>query len=631
MQYLASRLSVRSICWIGCCVGASCFLAGPRAAHADESAARGVDAARIDQLIRDLGAEEFRVREEAETSLRSIGIRAFSMLNAAQKNEDVEVRLRVRYLVDEMRAQGIVAGSSRAMSSILSRYADRSPAERKTLIAYLSQFIPYDGALELVRIAQFESDEWLALDAALSLMEKCGNLAPDRLEATTAFIRLNVEENPRPAVRWLRLFAESVGDPKAQLSTWEKLVSEEIGELQKRTVATELGAKKPEEVQRSLQCILIDMQRRAGQTEEARSRIRDQLTKLSSDDNDLWLWIDFLRDRGEFQALAELKSLHAQKVNSDARMAYLVAEALRKTNDEAGAKDLVATALKLSTDADERIVLASLLQTYQGQFDWAEIEYKQAMEMSAPGSREDLRARILLGLMYHDLARDDEAAEALQKLVDVCKASPAAQRLVQEERPFNEILASLYHYRAEAAKAAGDTALQIEFLEQGFQAHPQNIDLLIAMYQIGPAPAEFRSKTLAALAKARNEYEQEIATLVKTKTGDGFDSPLVGSPSRLPTAYNDYAWLVANTEGDFQEALKNSQRSLELSPAESAYMDTLARCYFAVNDLTNALKYQRLAVERSPNVAQMQRQLKIFEDAVAKVDDSNGQKTLKTP
>jgi tetratricopeptide (TPR) repeat protein len=627
MRYLASRLSYPKYLVLCFWMGASFCGTSPHAVHADESSAQVVDAARIDQLIRELGAEEFPVREEAEKGLRSIGIPAFSMLSAAQKNEDVEVRLRARYLVDEMRSQGILSGSSTAMSRVLTRYADRSPLERKTLVAFLSQFVPYDATLELVRIAQFESDDWVALDAALSLIEKCSNLAADRLETTTAFIQLNVDESPRQAVRWLKLFAESIRDPKGHLAEWEKLVSENLTELQKNLVVTELGASAPEEIQRKLQFIFIDMQRRAGELEAARSRTREQLSKLSSDDNDLWLWIDFLRDRGEFQSLVEIKSLHAQKVASDARLSYLIAEALRRTNDEQGAKELVDKALKLSTDADERIALASLLQSYQGQFDWAESEYQQAIEMSSPGSREDLRARILLGLMYHDLARDHEAAETLQKLVDVCKASPAAQRLVQEERPLNEILGSLYHYRAEAAKAAGNIETQIEFLEKGFQAHPQNIDLLIAMYQVDSAPAEFRSKTLTALAKARNDYEQEIATLEKSQTEAYVDSTLPVLPNRLPTAFNDYAWLVANTEGDFQAALKNSQRSLELSPAESAYMDTLARCYFAVNDLPNAVKYQRMAVERSPNVAQMQRQLKIFEGALAKIENASDPKT----
>ena len=49
--------------------------------------------------------------------------------------------------------------------------------------------------------------------------------------------------------------------------------------------------------------------------------------------------------------------------------------------------------------------------------------------------------------------------------------------------------------------------------------------------------------------------------------------------------YNQYAWLIGNTEGDFDEALKCSRKSLELQPDEGGYYDTLAHVYFGKGDL----------------------------------------------
>ncbi len=74
---------------------------------------------------------------------------------------------------------------------------------------------------------------------------------------------------------------------------------------------------------------------------------------------------------------------------------------------------------------------------------------------------------------------------------------------------------------------------------------------------------------------------------------------------------------MGNTEGNYQEALECSLKSLELRPDTSAYLDTLGRCYFAVKDYQNALKHQRMAVERDPHSKQMRRQLALFEKAAA--------------
>jgi tetratricopeptide (TPR) repeat protein len=81
---------------------------------------------------------------------------------------------------------------------------------------------------------------------------------------------------------------------------------------------------------------------------------------------------------------------------------------------------------------------------------------------------------------------------------------------------------------------------------------------------------------------------------------------------------NQTAWLIANTEGNAQEALAMSKRSLELRPNEAAYLDTLGRCYYAVGDLEGAIRAQKEAIKSEPFSGQMTRQLKLFETELAK-------------
>jgi tetratricopeptide (TPR) repeat protein len=78
------------------------------------------------------------------------------------------------------------------------------------------------------------------------------------------------------------------------------------------------------------------------------------------------------------------------------------------------------------------------------------------------------------------------------------------------------------------------------------------------------------------------------------------------------------AWLVANTEGDVDEAIRCSKKSLELRPGSASYLDTLGRCYFAKGDLEKAVECQLQAVALEPQMKQMAKQLELFQAALEK-------------
>ena len=76
--------------------------------------------------------------------------------------------------------------------------------------------------------------------------------------------------------------------------------------------------------------------------------------------------------------------------------------------------------------------------------------------------------------------------------------------------------------------------------------------------------------------------------------------------------YNQYAWLVGNTEGDFDEAVRCARKSLELQPEEGGYYDTLAHVYFGKGDLENAVKYQTKAAQLDPHSGLIRGKLELF-------------------
>jgi tetratricopeptide (TPR) repeat protein len=113
--------------------------------------------------------------------------------------------------------------------------------------------------------------------------------------------------------------------------------------------------------------------------------------------------------------------------------------------------------------------------------------------------------------------------------------------------------------------------------------------------------------------KWRNAVRKQIQTLSRQIQQEIDENP------NSPDAYNQWAWLVSNTEGDYQKAIQYSHRSLELIPpgagdsAGASFLDTLGRCYYAAGDYENALKYQRQAVEKVDYMQVMHRQLELFE------------------
>ena len=77
-----------------------------------------------------------------------------------------------------------------------------------------------------------------------------------------------------------------------------------------------------------------------------------------------------------------------------------------------------------------------------------------------------------------------------------------------------------------------------------------DIEVLIDCYQLPDSPAGYRTKIRELIEKRLCELREQIADL---------------GPNRAAAQpCNEFAWLAANTEGDLDEALRLSKRSLEL-------------------------------------------------------------------
>jgi tetratricopeptide (TPR) repeat protein len=216
--------------------------------------------------------------------------------------------------------------------------------------------------------------------------------------------------------------------------------------------------------------------------------------------------------------------------------------------------------------------------------------------------------------LLHDYEHEKEAAAALEPLVQtVLKEGQRGQLYVRTREiyrekidfPSPEELAARFHfYRACQYKSEKDLQRARGEYELAVKFDPEDADVLIDMYHFPESDAKWHDAALARINKLLKKFEKEIEE----------------NPSEAKD-YNQWAWVVSNTEGDFQQAIRYSHRSLELNKrgesGEASFLDTLGRCYYAAGDYENAVKYEREAIAKVNYLQVMQRQLVLFEKALA--------------
>jgi len=147
----------------------------------------------------------------------------------------------------------------------------------------------------------------------------------------------------------------------------------------------------------------------------------------------------------------------------------------------------------------------------------------------------------------------------------------------------------------------------------------QAADVLIAMFRWPQADEAWKTMTRQRIDSAAQGFRAIItdrkAAIDQADNETGREDNLVD----YAIACNQYAWLVSNTVGDYEDALRLSQDAVrlsgqlvELKSFHAGFLDTLGRCYYACDDLPNAILHQSQAVALAPDSGQIRRQLEFF-------------------
>ncbi len=560
----------------------------------------------IQKLIQQLGSQDYGTRKAAQGELQRLGHQVIDQLLIAQHDESSEVRLAARELLVRLPIRW-TEGNPSIVDDITRNYFRRSTSEKSAYAKWLVRLEDGIGLAALVQIVRYEPSLSVAKEAALFVLE---DLDREDRKQVAAFQNAvgKLKGSPRAPARWLEAFAANLSGEEISPSVWAKFAEQEselkstsrynertISALYQHSADLAIKQNKPDQVREAV-AKLVELQKKN----------EYQILQTS-------FWLIEKEQYEIFRELVWNKFAELQK--KVPLFAYCDFMAKKKEGREKEAKLAADFAFEMTEDdldfsnpferAGLRLQAARGLE--QREFvEQAIREYQRLMALEnwrMIGMQEDVAS--YLSELLHDRQREKEAAETLETFLNTLEKDQGIDR-----SDLSTTVSRMHYFWSEHHRQNGDREKQKASLEKAVAAYESDADVLIAMHRLVRADAKWKAKTSKLIATAVANYETRIQQM---RASGEFEQR-----ERISTLLNQVAWLVGNTEGDFEKAVQNSRRSLELRPHSAGSLDTLGRCYFAAGDLDNALNYQRRAVRLQPYAKQIVRQLNEFEKAKSK-------------
>lgn len=572
-------------------------------------------------LIEKLGSDSYATRLRAKERLQRMGLEAFDALHLAQLHNDNEIAMAAAHLVSSLQVSWSKESDPPEVRDALNEYGAQTEDERRSRIEILAELPDRNGLAALARLVRFETSLRLSRRAALVLMQQSMDADEDARIRHAEQIEEVLGGNDRQASQWLRIYAKDLSGGRYSADRWRELIDRQRREIDANSSAEASGQSVLELVR---VCAIRAVQ--SGQRDEALTLAKTHLDLISPTtrdlvdacswaiDNELHPFVLVLRagHRRMFdnQPMLLYGAAEATKVGGDMDEADRLAELASRIDplprDEKGRDELSPKQLEETAHA-HRMIGQELEE--RGLFHWAEREFRQIIDALDIDSQPASIARVHLSRMLGELERYEDAVAVLTPLTErIEKDEKFKQRLNSVIFRYNAIKSDEDFYAGMAKVRNGEIEAAKPLLQRAFVKNPTNIDVLIAMHRL-KSDDEWTDYVGGMLKKTIQRADLEVRSAemqARLRAGD----------EQLGQELNQYAWLVSNTEGDFQKALKFSLRSLEIDP-DSAKMDTCARCYFAVGDYENAVRMQRRALRLMPHSPPMVRQLAEFESKLA--------------
>jgi hypothetical protein len=571
------------------------------------AAVRAADAPAADEvaaLVAQLGDADYAIRETAATRLAALGaVAADALLAAAETSDDIEVALRARWLVRGLPADSLSIGrpgDPPAVTALLGKLTGGSAAGRGGILHRLLRLDDDAGIEPLARIVRLDRSAAGSRTAAALLVDEWQPGDP-QWPGIAERIARGIGTSSRPTAAFLRSLVEfsrvdSAADRGAAIAAARTAFA--------RLEATAPGdsASEPVEVvirrtfRRGLVQMLVAAERREEALTEA-DRLLVSGGRPESDDSPVLAELVWLAEHGLPETVRLVDRRWPQFAQSDAVAMYATALAWRRLGDEPEARRRAALAFEqtqgVDDAADRRNEIARMLVRW-GTIDWATREYEAVLASPTTPEETFATAAMLFGEVLHDHEEHARAADVYRQLLTRGAADgDPLRRALEMELP--SVRSRMLYFEACAAVARGDMAARRRLVEEAVEAYPKDVDALIALYRLPDNTPAQRAAAAAQVARAIEQIDAEIQALPEETKG-----------------YNEYAWLVANTEGDLEKATRYSRMSLEKSTDNSSFLDTLAHCHAAAGRISAAVRTQSLARRLEPHGQTIARNLERF-------------------
>lgn len=595
------------VAWIAVAVLSPAVAASdPAAAPKDES--RIAQDKRIDQLIRQLGDQDYFARQRAQAELSKLGFDAFDALTAAENHEDLEIATRAKYLVRLMRVNWTAEDDPPEVKRYLEDYESLVPQQRLDRMRSLSGLAADKGIPALCRLVRFEKSPLLSKHAAVDILGRQSPNQPPSAELVEV-LRKNLGQSRRTGADWLMTYTRFRDNPSGALAGWTKLVDEELALLAR---APDQSAP---QVAAALARIQINWLAKLDRKPEAVAAMWKLIDLEKGDPKSLPELVEWLVEQKAWEAIGQVAQRFADRFARDPLLLYSLAQAQAAGGRQKEADETAKRARDLHSGAqlDELVVhlMSAFTLRRRGLFGWAEQEYRYVIGSAVTGQSLTANAQIGLSEMLHDQGDDLRAAEVLKPLAEAIGQMKPVPETIAARTP-QSIRSRMNHFYALHWADKSDRQKQRQHLEAALAADPTDVDVLIACYRLPDADAAWRQKVKELIAKAADQLREQMTA----------------EPDEA-LYYNQFAWLIGNTEGNFDEALRCSKKSLELDPDSGGYYDTLGRVYFGRGDYANAVKYQTKAAELDPYSGLIRKQLKLFEETLQKQQKEKPQEKPK--
>jgi tetratricopeptide (TPR) repeat protein len=577
-----------------------------------ENTAKSEQQKKIAVLILELGDKDYFVRQKAQEELSTMGFDAYEALNAAATNDDLEISTRVNYLLKLMRVEWTAPSDPQEVKRILKGYEMLDPPNREERIQSLAALPDGKAFAALCRLARYEKTNTLSKRAALALMQSTPGGAPPSGQ-NVSVIRKALDQGSRPAVLWINAWLLLGRDSQRGLDEFKRLIDDETKILKDSPDETS------QELTMGLMRYYISQLKRLGKNEAVVQAMR-QLIEVQKDDSSAIAELaEWFVDQKAWESLEELQKKFAPRFAADPLPLYLYAEAKLAQNDATKAEELAAAALKLNPDRDsyaEHQVIAYHLKR-RGCIPWAIKEYEQVLARAADQGFFPGQPAFELASLYHDQGKFLEAGKAIEKCVGKPTAilpnpfQPNSHGYVPKQAK-----AQMYYYFGRHWESQGDRKKQREFMEKAFKEDPTDSYAVIGFYQLPDLTPEEKGRCKAASQKLADSFREAMQSEQSEQSPNEDPIPAPYLTSREASLCNGLAWLLVNTDGNFDEALKHAKRAVELEPKSGAILDTLAHVYFAKGDFENAVKTEEKACEFDKHSVLLKQTLEKFKKAL---------------